>query len=232
MAVSISTTTVTVNAAFLQEIKEVNHELWQLLADLRHRCQRPIAPGTCRVLVDKLCELRDQLALHFALEEAYGYFEDPVDVAPQLCRQADALLAQLKPGDAVALLDLDQFKAVNDQWGHATGDEVLVGLARYLDRSLRDGDTVTRFGGEEFLLVLRQAGDRAAGAVERLAEGWRRMSPITTFSAGVALHAAECRPEATLIAADAALYRAKDEGCDRVRQSGGIEDARRLLGIA
>ena len=147
-------------------------------------------------------------------------------------RQADALLAQLKPGDAVVLLDLDQFKAVNDQWGHATGDEVLVGLARYLDRSLRDGDTVTRFGGEEFLLVLRQAGDRAAGAVERLAEGWRRMSPITTFSAGVALHAAECRPEATLIAADAALYRAKDEGRDCVRQSGGIEDARRLLGIA
>ena len=148
-------------------------------------------------------------------------------------RQADALLAQLKPGDAVVLLDLDKFKAVNDQWGHATGDEVLVGLARYLDRSLRDGDTVTRFGGEEFLLVLRQAGDRATGAVERLAEGWRRTSPITTFSAGVALHVAECRPEATLIAADAALYRAKDDGRDCVRESdSGADAARRLLGIA
>lgn len=94
MAVTTLTSTVTVNAAFLQEIKEVNHELWQLLADLRHRCQRPIAPGTCRHLVDKLCELRDQLALHFALEEAYGYFEDPVDVAPQLCRQAEALRSE------------------------------------------------------------------------------------------------------------------------------------------
>ena len=94
MAVSTLTSTVTVNAAFLQEIKEVNHELWQLLADLRHRCQRPIAPGSCRSLVEKLCQLRDQLALHFALEEAYGYFEDPVDVAPQLCRQAEALRSE------------------------------------------------------------------------------------------------------------------------------------------
>ena len=94
MAVSTLTSTVTVNAAFLQEIKEVNQELWQLLADLRHRCQRPIAPGSCRTLVDKLCELRDQLALHFALEEAYGYFEDPVDVAPQLCRAANALRSE------------------------------------------------------------------------------------------------------------------------------------------
>lgn len=89
--VSSLTSTVTVNAAFLQEIKEVNQELWQQLAGLRHRCQRPLAPGMCRQLVEQLAEVRDQLALHFALEEAYGYFDDPVDVAPQLCRQADAL---------------------------------------------------------------------------------------------------------------------------------------------
>jgi hemerythrin-like domain-containing protein len=96
MAVSTLTSTVTVNAAFLQEIKEVNQELWHLLGELRHRCQRPIAPGSCRGLVEKLSELRDQLALHFALEEAYGYFDDPVDVAPQLCRQAESLKAEHK----------------------------------------------------------------------------------------------------------------------------------------
>ena len=60
-----TTGTVTVNAAFLQEIKEVNQELWTLLADLRHRCQRPIAPAGCRYLIDKLSQFRDQLALHF-----------------------------------------------------------------------------------------------------------------------------------------------------------------------
>ena len=96
MTVLTSTGTVTVNAAFLEEIKEVNQELWQLLGDLRHRCQRPVAPGHCRLLIDKLCQLRDQLALHFALEEAYGYFDDPVDVAPQLSRQAQRLRAEHK----------------------------------------------------------------------------------------------------------------------------------------
>jgi hypothetical protein len=96
MTVITSTGTVTVNAAFLLEIKEVNQELWTLLADLRHRCQRPLSPGSCRVMIDKLCHLRDQLALHFSLEEAYGYFDDPVDVAPQLAREADRLRSEHK----------------------------------------------------------------------------------------------------------------------------------------
>ncbi|HEX5105739.1 MAG TPA: hemerythrin domain-containing protein [Pirellulaceae bacterium] len=96
MTVTTTTGTVTVNAAFLQEIKEVNQELWQLLRDLRHRCQRPVAPGACRLLIDKLSTLRDQLALHFSLEEAYGYFDEPLDVAPQLCRAADQLRAEHK----------------------------------------------------------------------------------------------------------------------------------------
>jgi hypothetical protein len=91
MTVLTMTGTLTVNAAFLEEIKEVNQELWTLLSDLRHRSQRPIAPGHGRLLVDKLCQLRDQLALHFALEEAYGYFENPVEVAPRLGRQAEQL---------------------------------------------------------------------------------------------------------------------------------------------
>lgn len=96
MSIATLTGTVTVNAAFLAEIKEVNQELWTLLTNLRHRCQRPIAPGHCRLLIDKLCTLRDQLALHFALEEAYGYFEDPIDVAPRLSRQADLLRGEHK----------------------------------------------------------------------------------------------------------------------------------------
>ena len=95
-AVVTSTGTVTVNAAFLQEIKQVNQELWDLLRDLRHRFQRPVAPGHCRTLIDRLGQLRDQLALHFSLEDAYGYFDDPLDVAPQLSRQADKLRREHK----------------------------------------------------------------------------------------------------------------------------------------
>lgn len=94
MAVLTSTATVTVNPAFLQEIKEVNQELWQSFADLRLRCSRPIATGMCRHLVDWLSELRDQLALHFALEEAYGYFDEPLHVAPQLAEKAGEIRAE------------------------------------------------------------------------------------------------------------------------------------------
>ena len=88
----IAAKTVTVNAAFFQEIKEVSDELWQLLAQVRHVCRRAIA--TTEVgwqLVEMLSELRDQLALHFALEEAYGYFDDPVYVEPHVCQRADDL---------------------------------------------------------------------------------------------------------------------------------------------
>lgn len=94
MHVTTTTATLTVNAAFLEEIKEVHQELWQLLDDLRHRVTRPIAPQLCRSLIDRFELLRDQLALHFALEEAYGYFEDPVQVAPRLSEQAEGLRSQ------------------------------------------------------------------------------------------------------------------------------------------
>jgi diguanylate cyclase (GGDEF)-like protein len=147
-------------------------------------------------------------------------------------RQADALLEQLKPGDAVALLDMDHFKAVNDRFGHTTGDEVLVGLAQYLDRSLRDGDRVARWGGEEFVIVMRQVGDYARSALERLAEGWRITLPLTTFSAGVAVHAADTPPGDTLACADAALYRAKAEGRDCVRTAEAAGESAALASIA
>jgi diguanylate cyclase (GGDEF)-like protein len=135
-------------------------------------------------------------------------------------RQADTLIGQAKAGDAVVILDLDHFKDVNDRFGHAAGDEVLVALGRYLDAALRDGDAVARFGGEEFVVVLRQAGNGARAAVERLAEGWRRTSPVATFSAGVAVRRPDADPQSTFAAADLALYDAKDAGRDCVRECG------------
>jgi hypothetical protein len=87
-----ATRTVTVNAAFLQEIKEVNQELWQLLAECTRYCDHPIAASRpCSDFVQRLSELCDMLALHFALEEAYGYFDNPLDVAPRLADRCHAL---------------------------------------------------------------------------------------------------------------------------------------------
>ena len=84
--------TVTINAAFLQEIKEVNQDLWRLLERVKHLCLKPqTVERMGRQVVDLLAEFRDQLAMHFALEEAYGYFDDPLQVAPRLNALASTL---------------------------------------------------------------------------------------------------------------------------------------------
>jgi diguanylate cyclase (GGDEF)-like protein len=68
----------------------------------------------------------------------------------------DAALAASVPGDTVMLLDLDHFKLVNDRYGHAVGDQVLVQFADVLRRTMRTGQVLTRYGGEEFALVVRR----------------------------------------------------------------------------
>ena len=114
------------------------------------------------------------------------------------------------------MVDIDHFKRVNDEHGHAAGDRVLVDLARHLEGALRSGDELARFGGEEFLLVLSGAGDMAERVASRIAADWTQHSGDTTFSAGVAVHRAGETPEATVQRADQALYRAKHEGRNRV----------------
>src|SRR5262245_47313941 len=89
------TATVTVNPAFLQEFKEDSHELRQLLHHTSAMLARPREMRTeGRRLVELLEKLRDQLALHFSLEESYGYFEEALNVSPQLSRQAECLRSQ------------------------------------------------------------------------------------------------------------------------------------------
>lgn len=89
------TRTVTVNAAFLQEIKEVNAELWECIASLRQQCAAPISMrAACRSLFAELEQVRDLLGLQFSLEEAYGYFESPADVQASFCNRAEALRAE------------------------------------------------------------------------------------------------------------------------------------------
>lgn len=98
--------TLTINAAFLQEIKEDNRELRHLLAECAAVLGWPRAAGIeLRRIAQLLGKLRDQLAMHFSLEEAYGYFDDAIDVAPRLSRQAECLRSQ-HPRLFVALCDL------------------------------------------------------------------------------------------------------------------------------
>lgn len=128
-----------------------------------------------------------------------------------------------RPLLSLALIDLDHFKRINDTLGHAAGDAVLRRFAECSQEVLRGADTLARWGGEEFLLMLpaTRAGD-AMEAVARLRQrlqqgGFADIAPglAVSFSAGVA----ECREasdlEAAIERADAAMYRAKQSGRDR-----------------
>jgi diguanylate cyclase (GGDEF)-like protein len=131
-------------------------------------------------------------------------------------RRANSLLDALQPGDGLLMLDLDHFKHVNDTLGHAEGDRVLSLLGEYLRGAVREADTVARFGGEEFLVVMRGAGHQISDAAGRLLAGWRDYGGNVTLSAGGAVHVAGRGPDETFRAADAAMYEAKHTGRDRL----------------
>jgi diguanylate cyclase (GGDEF)-like protein len=131
-------------------------------------------------------------------------------------RLADHLLAGVAAGDAIAVIDVDHFREVNERLGHAGGDGVLRDVAAYLRASVRGADTVARLGGDEFLVVFRDIGGGAQAAVARLLSNWNREARIATFSAGVALHDGG-DPGRTLRRADETLYEAKRAGRATVR---------------
>lgn len=133
-----------------------------------------------------------------------------------------------EPGSPMSLvmLDLDDFKAINDCLGHAAGDAALREVAAALDGQLRDGELVARYGGEEFVVILRATGLRAAmqcaerlrRAVQETRIQWEGRALRVTASFGVA--STEGRRQASaerlLIEADDQLYRAKNLGKNRV----------------
>lgn len=140
-------------------------------------------------------------------------------------RRANSLLDAMAPGDGLVLLDLDEFKRVNDTLGHDAGDRILSQLGDYLRAQVADPDTVARFGGEEFLLVIRRPGRKLVATVEDLLAGWRATGAGVTLSAGVAVHTADRGPTATFKLADSLLYEAKARGRDQLVADGSSLDA-------
>lgn len=122
------------------------------------------------------------------------------------------------------LCDIDHFKSVNDQHGHACGDQVLVAASEALRGCLREQDSVARWGGEEFLIVLPNTdvegallvAERARAALQAMPAPPSAPQLVLTMTFGVAAHRMGDRVEATVARADAALYRGKADGRNRV----------------
>jgi diguanylate cyclase (GGDEF)-like protein len=185
-----------IGSALRQALVDSNQRLGVALAQVRELSER-----------DELTGLANRRSVMVQLEQAVAR-----------CNGGGAPLA-------VALLDVDHFKRVNDRHGHAVGDEVLRGFAGAVAARLRSSDRVARYGGEEFLLLLPGCGEAAAAEQAahrvRLAvaqHAWDGLVPglQVTVSAGVSL----CQPGDTvaqlLQRADAALYRAKAAGRNTV----------------
>ena len=147
-----------------------------------------------------------------------------------LMQQADQRFGEAKAGNTLIsciMCDIDHFKAVNDKFGHAGGDQVIQGAAKALQRGLRLNDFVGRYGGEEFCVMLpggsleqaREVAERLREDIEaNLGDALREHRGVrVTMSFGVAEISAEIADSAALIdLADQALYHAKKNGRNRV----------------
>ncbi|MEE1900256.1 diguanylate cyclase [Pseudomonas inefficax] len=128
---------------------------------------------------------------------------------------------------AMAILDLDHFKRINDSYGHLAGDKVLKIVADQLRKRLRSGDFIARFGGEEFVLLLPQTSPAAAAQIAEVLRATVEACPfhfkgervVITTSIGLGAFRSGERGDQVLKRADAALYRAKESGRNRVEQA-------------
>jgi len=198
-----------------------------------------------------LAALRAESAAEAALNQlgdlARLQGHDPLTHTPNRATLLDRLQIALAMAQrhcthvAVLFVDLDDFKDINDVLGHATGDEVLRSVARRIATTLRVSDTVSRYGGDEFVVLLsqiRRASDagRVAGAILRAL--MNKESPgepaCPSASIGIAIFPRDGEDASALIScADAAMYQSKRRnhgGFQYYSGRGGVDDRQRRLG--
>jgi len=179
----------------------------------------------CRLAATNVTERKraEDRIQHLAYYDALTQLPNRVLLTDRL-QQAIAQTRRDQKRLAVCYLDLDGFKAINDTWGHAHGDQVLVEVARRLKTCVRTNDTVARLGGDEFVLLLgnlagikecEQAMDRVVTALHRPFTVSDQPIPLST-SLGVTLYPDDdSDPDTLLRHADQAMYTAKQAGGNR-----------------
>ena len=158
------------------------------------------------------------------------------ELMEELIQHAQAAAARHEAVVGVLFIDLDHFKYINDSYGHRSGDAVLKGIAARLQGALRGSDTLARFGGDEFLVLVEDLGTTAdpLGEISGLAERLRiavASSPIVagaawidvTVSVGAALTSGSGSAADIIHLADTAMYRAKAAGRNSVSVTGSLE---------
>jgi len=231
----------------LSRAAELERQGLQELSELQLRLERALVEvNTAREQSDALEARNRELALaHAELERRTGQLEElqeqlrdqaerdwltGVHNRRRLARELERLsYDHLALPFSIALLDLDHFKSINDCFGHAVGDQVLVRAAGLLCDALRDTDTVIRSGGEEFLVLMPHTDARAAAAccarirAKIYAEPWERIAPglAVTTSIGLASTREHGDLEPLVRLADQRLYEAKHGGRNRIVDGSG-----------
>lgn len=128
--------------------------------------------------------------------------------------------------DSIIIGDIDHFKQINDSYGHLTGDEVLVAISQVLNEYVRETDIVCRWGGEEFVILLKNCTDqeaynKASLLKERISELKKIFGFEITMSFGVSNFLFEKPMKKAMKEADKALYKSKQTGRNKVTMYGG-----------
>jgi diguanylate cyclase (GGDEF)-like protein len=186
--------------------------------------------------LDALHALSPYAALHLEHARAFGHLREHAERDPlTLLRNRRAfeqtLVAETTRYEryrrpvCLLMLDIDHFKAINDQHGHEAGDEVLRAVSRTIAACVRDVDTAARFGGEEFIVLLPETrmeaafdvAERIRATVAAAPVPWRAAEIPVTLSVGIAAcPETAAQPQDLVGSADEALYRAKHDGRNRV----------------
>ncbi len=196
---------------------------------------------TRRTLQNRLHEEQAMLA-HRALHDQLTGLPNRALLADRL-RQSAKVQVRRGTGAVLLYLDLDNFKAINDRFGHPAGDCLLVAVASRLQTLARGGDTVARLGGDEFVVLADDLDDPEAAArslAERIHQAMRAPVPVgerqlhTSVSIGIATVGPDVDPEVCLAQADAAMYQAKRGGPARYEAYNAVigEDKRRSSQLA
>jgi len=187
--------------AFEQHIKELSERLESMEVDLQH-AQQQLNKSQLKAMTDSLTKLPNRGAYDIYIQKEYERF-----------RRYGGQLSML-------VCDVDKFKSINDNYGHQAGDKVLQLISRQIKKGTRESDLLTRYGGEEFVVILPETDSENAMLVaEKIREQVAgspfhfKSKPVQiTVSCGIASFKKGYRIAQVFDAADAALYQAKEAG--------------------